>query len=109
MNFAFRISTAQERLIASLTALDMRVMRVLWAQGPRNVRQLHALLEDDYQTLTTALSRLVQAGLLTPETPTSGLSYCYRSTIGREEFLALCGPRILAQLGMAARERAVGE
>jgi predicted transcriptional regulator len=109
MDFAFRISTAQERLIASLTALDMRVMRMLWAQGPRNVRQLHAQLSGDYQALTAALSRLVQAGLLMPESPPSGLSYSYRPTLGREEFLTLCGPRILAQMGVSVRERALGE
>jgi len=102
MYFAYRIGATQERLLSSLTKLDLQVMRLLWAQGSRNARQLHVLLAGhyaaDYTAVMASISRLVSAGLLAPQQPDSGLSYSYGPTISREEFVRLCGPQLVARL-----------
>lgn len=102
MNLTFALSPAQERLIASFGSLEIQTLQMLWRLGARNIRQIHTQLNEcsrlDFITVMASVSRLIGAGLLTPEPPPSGLSYSYRPTLSRDEFLLHCGALLNEEL-----------
>ena len=74
---------------ASLTPLEMKIMQVLWSEGPSNVQQVQAsLLPDDklaYNTVQTMLNVLYRKGRV--RRSLTGRAYVYRATASREKVL----------------------
>jgi BlaI family penicillinase repressor len=71
---------------------ELDVLRLLWADGPATVRQLHTALITDppisYNTLQTVCLHLTNKGLLTrrPATELRGHPYMFEPTIGPATF-----------------------
>jgi BlaI family transcriptional regulator, penicillinase repressor len=71
----------------SLTPLELRMMQVLWRQGPSNVQAVHAGLQSDlaYTTVQTVLNVLFQKGRV--RRTLKGRAYEYRPVASKESVL----------------------
>jgi predicted transcriptional regulator len=73
----------------SLTPLELKIMQVLWSEGPSNVQQVQEELkaEDDlaYNTVQTMLNILHRKGRV--RRSLSGRAYVYRAAASREKVL----------------------
>jgi predicted transcriptional regulator len=71
----------------SLTPLELKIMQVLWSDGPCNVQAVHAKLESDlaFTTVQTVLNVLHQKGRVRRKL--QGRAYEYRSVESKESVL----------------------
>jgi BlaI family transcriptional regulator, penicillinase repressor len=71
----------------SLTPLELRMMQVLWRQGPSSVQAVYAGLQSDlaYTTVQTVLNVLFQKGRV--RRTLKGRAYEYRPVASRESVL----------------------
>jgi predicted transcriptional regulator len=71
----------------SLTPLELKIMQVLWRQGPSNVQAVHTGLESDlaYTTVQTVLNVLFQKGRV--RRTLKGRAYEYRPLASKESVL----------------------
>src|SRR3954453_13535756 len=62
----------------SLTPLELKMMQVLWRQGPSNVQAIHAGLQSDlaYTTVQTVLNVLYQKGRVRRALKGRAYEYC---------------------------------
>lgn len=86
IKFRFNPSSSKSKKV--LGPLEGDIMEVVWAQGTATVGAVHkALLERKpiaYTTVMTTMSRLAKKHLLNQDT--TGSSYVYTPTLGREDF-----------------------
>jgi predicted transcriptional regulator len=75
----------------ALTPLELKIMQVLWSEGPSNVLQVQKGLppSDDlaYNTVQTMLNILHRKGRV--KRTLNGRAYVYRTTASREKVLGL--------------------
>jgi predicted transcriptional regulator len=71
----------------SLTPLELKIMQVLWRQGPGNVQAIHKGLESDlaYTTVQTVLNVLFEKGRV--RRTLKGRAYEYRTVASKESVL----------------------
>ena len=71
----------------SLTPLELKLMQVLWRQGPGNVQTIHKGLESDlaFTTVQTVLNVLFQKGRV--KRKLKGRAYEYRPVASKESVL----------------------
>jgi predicted transcriptional regulator len=74
----------------SISDAEMDVLKLLWAQGPATVREVHAELRRRkrrwaYNTVLTLLSRLRDKGCVTSEK--SGVAHVFQAAVTRDELL----------------------
>jgi predicted transcriptional regulator len=71
----------------SLTPLELKMMQVLWRQGPSNVQAVHKGLQSDlaYTTVQTVLNVLFQKGRV--RRTLKGRAYEYRPVASKESVL----------------------
>jgi BlaI family transcriptional regulator, penicillinase repressor len=71
----------------SLTPLELKMMQVLWRQGPSSVQAVHAGLQSDlaYTTVQTVLNVLFQKGRV--RRALKGRAYEYRTVASKESVL----------------------
>lgn len=72
---------------SALTALELRIMQVIWERGPSNVSEVQAELEPPlaYTTVQTMLNILERKGRLKREL--EGRAYVYSARVSREKAL----------------------
>lgn len=74
-----------------ITAAELRILKVLWKQGPRTVRQVKDALSDPaadppaYTTVMTMMKQLAQKGALRVDRDAQ--SYVYSPAVRRERVL----------------------
>jgi predicted transcriptional regulator len=91
----------------ALTPLELKIMQVLWSQGPCNVLQVQKGLaaEDDlaYNTVQTMLNILHRKGRV--KRTLDGRAYFYRSIASREKVLGLVARDLVERIfGGSAEE-----
>ncbi len=71
----------------SLTPLELKIMQVLWCEGPSNVQAVHAKLQSDlaFTTVQTVLNVLHQKGRVRRKL--QGRAYEYRPVESKESVL----------------------
>src|SRR5262245_26733320 len=74
-----------------LPAAELGVMRVLWAQGPLTVREIHEAVFAErpvaYTTVLTTCVRLFEKGLLAREGGCRGVGYVYIPIVDERTFV----------------------
>jgi predicted transcriptional regulator len=71
----------------SLTPLELKIMQVLWSEGPSNVQGVHAKIESDlaFTTVQTVLNVLYQKGRVRRKL--QGRAYEYRPVESKDSVL----------------------
>jgi predicted transcriptional regulator len=71
------------------TPIELKVLKILWEAGPRNIRQVWEILnqqrERHYTSVASLLATMAEKGMLTAET--HGRTLVYRAAIARQETL----------------------
>ena len=77
----------RKKVSESLTPLELKMMQVLWRQGPSNVQEVHTGLQSDlaFTTVQTVLNVLHQKGRV--RRALKGRAYEYRAAASKESVL----------------------
>jgi predicted transcriptional regulator len=89
----------------SLTPLELKIMQVLWRQGPSNVQTVHKGLQSDlaYTTVQTVLNVLFQKGRV--RRTLKGRAYDYRPVASKESVVGqAAGDLIRRMFGGSSEE-----